>query len=129
MLEMARRPRRPAPPHMISPMKKASGVTWTLTLAEQILLARKWCGTTANQSGRCVIMAILSTQAGTLLKAALAQPEAQGRLLENLTFTQNHFNYEITSSGNVTNFKGRETIHAENSLAYALDYFGGMVKA
>ena len=72
---------------------------------------------------------ITPPQAATLLKAALSQLEAQGRLLENLTFTQDHFKYEITSSGNVTNFKGRETIHAENSLAYALDYFGGMVKA
>ena len=71
---------------------------------------------------------ITPTQAGTLLKAAISQPEAQGRLLENLTFIQNHFKYEITSTGDVSHFKGRETIHAENAHVYALDYFGGLIK-
>ncbi|MEO9167527.1 MAG: DUF5680 domain-containing protein [Aestuariivirga sp.] len=71
---------------------------------------------------------ITPTQAGTIIKRALSLPQAQGRLLDNLTFEMDDFKYEITSQGDVTHFKGRETIHAANTLAYALDYFGGLIK-
>ncbi len=71
---------------------------------------------------------ITPTQAGNIIKAALSQPNAQGRLLDNLTFTQGLFTYEITSSGDVSHFKGREVITSQGELAYALDYFGGMIK-
>ena len=71
---------------------------------------------------------ITPTQAGTIIKAALSQPNAQGRLLDNLTFTHEAFTFAITSQGTVEHFTGRETIHSDQTLAYALDYFGGMVK-
>ena len=68
------------------------------------------------------------TQAGNIIKAALSQPQAQGRLLENLDFARGAYVYKITSSGDVNHFKGRETINTNDELAYALDYFGGMIK-
>ena len=72
---------------------------------------------------------ITPSQAGTVSKAALSQPLAQGRLLENLRHSQNEFDFEITSQGTVEHFNGRETIHTTGILAYALDYFGGLTKA
>jgi hypothetical protein len=71
---------------------------------------------------------ITPTQAGDIIKAALSQPQAQGRLLENLVFAQGVYVYEIASSGDVNHFKGREVIATQGELAYALDYFGGMIK-
>ena len=71
---------------------------------------------------------ITPTEAGTIIKRALSQPQAQGRLLDNLTFEMDHFKYEITSEGDIAHFKGHETIHIANTLAYALDYFGGLIK-
>ena len=72
---------------------------------------------------------IMPTQAGSIIKRALSQPQAQGRLLDNLTFETDNFKYEIVSEGEVAHFKGRETIRTANTLAYALDYFGGLVRA
>ena len=71
---------------------------------------------------------ITPSQAGTISKAALSQPQAQGRLLENLRHSQNEFDFEITSHGTVEHFNGRETIQTNGALAYALDYFGGLLK-
>ena len=71
---------------------------------------------------------ITPTQAGTIIKSALSQLQAQGRLLENLDCTQGAYIYKITSSGDVNHFKGRETINTNDELAYALHYFGGMIK-
>jgi hypothetical protein len=71
---------------------------------------------------------ITATQAGNVLKAALSKPEAQGRLLDNLQYVKNGFDYAIASEGSIERFKGRETIHMDGVLSYALDYFGGVVK-
>ncbi len=68
---------------------------------------------------------ITAAQAATLLRAALSQPQSQGRLLDNLEFE----NYKITAQGTIEHFRGRETIIVNGTLAYALDYFGGLVKA
>jgi Domain of unknown function (DUF5680) len=68
------------------------------------------------------------TGAGNTLKAALSQPNAQGRLLDNFTFDGAAGTYEIRSSGTIAHFSGRETIHVGPTLAYALDYHGGLVK-
>jgi hypothetical protein len=70
---------------------------------------------------------ITPSQAGTIIKTALSQPVAQGRLLDNLTFKMDDFKYEIKSEGAVAHFKGSETINKANTLVYALDYFGGLV--
>jgi Domain of unknown function (DUF5680) len=69
-----------------------------------------------------------AARAGLILKAALSQPTAEGRLLENLAFDGFGGRYEIRSEGSITGFKGRETICIEATLAYALDYHGGLIK-
>jgi Domain of unknown function (DUF5680) len=69
-----------------------------------------------------------ATAAGQTLKAALSQPQAEGRLLENLSFDASAGLYEIRSEGTIDRFSGRETIHVDGTLAYALDYHGGLVK-
>jgi Domain of unknown function (DUF5680) len=67
---------------------------------------------------------ITPTQAGNILKAALSQPHAQGRLLDNFE----HENYKIQSQGTVAHFSGVETITINEALAYQLDYHGGLIK-
>ncbi len=71
---------------------------------------------------------ITGAQAATLLRAAPSQTQSQGRLLDNLELSANGMDYAITSQGTVEHFKGRETIQVNGKLAYALDYFGGMIK-
>ena len=71
---------------------------------------------------------ITATQAATLLRAALSQPQSQGRLLDNLEFSADGMNYVIQSEGSINHFKGREMITVNNIVAYALDYFGGFIK-
>ncbi len=70
---------------------------------------------------------ITPTQAGTILKAALAQPQSQGRLLDTLDCPAELGHYRIASTGTISCFGGRETIHVGDVLAYALDYQGGVV--
>jgi hypothetical protein len=67
---------------------------------------------------------ITPTQAGNILKAALSQPHAQGRLLDNFE----HENYKIQSQGTVAHFSGTEAITLNGALAYQLDYHGGLIK-
>ena len=66
--------------------------------------------------------------AGTTIKAALAAMYAQGRFLGGWEFTGPHGVYRDTSTGTVEHFRGRETITVGGIEAYALDYFGGLVK-
>jgi Domain of unknown function (DUF5680) len=71
---------------------------------------------------------INGAHAATLLRMALSQPHSQGRLLDNLEFSANGMQYVIKSQGTVEHFKGREIITLNETLAYALDYFGGVIK-
>jgi len=71
---------------------------------------------------------ITPTQAGQVLKEALSLPTSQGRLLDNLTFRDDRFDFKIESHGDIKHFKGRETITSDGILAYALDYFGGLIR-
>ncbi len=71
---------------------------------------------------------INGAQAAALLRQALSQPQSQGRLLDNLEFSLDEMHYAIASQGTVDHFSGRETITVQDDLAYALDYFGGMIK-
>jgi Domain of unknown function (DUF5680) len=71
---------------------------------------------------------ITPTEAGNLLKSALGQPKAEGRLIDNFTVKTGHAVYEIKSSGDIARFSGRETICVGGILSYALDYHGGYVK-
>jgi Domain of unknown function (DUF5680) len=68
---------------------------------------------------------ITGPKVASILRKALSQPHAQGRLLDNFTFE----NYAISSQGTVEHFSGRETITVHGTLAYALDYLGGLVKS
>ena len=69
-----------------------------------------------------------ATKAGETLKAALALPQSQGRLLDNLSYAGPHGHYTISSRGDVTHFSGREEISVNQLTAYALDFHGGHTK-
>jgi Domain of unknown function (DUF5680) len=71
---------------------------------------------------------ITPTIAGTVLKAALCQEVSQGRLLDNFVFETDHGLFCIQSTGTIAQFHGRETITVHDELAYALDYFGGLIR-
>jgi hypothetical protein len=67
-------------------------------------------------------------RAGQTIMAALSTEQSQGRLLDNFEWQGPHGHYAIKSGGTVEHFKGRETIHVNSELAYALDYMGGLIK-
>ncbi len=67
-------------------------------------------------------------RAAQTLRAALSQENAQGRLLDNFEWSGPHGLFRIQSEGTVEQFKGRETIAVNGTVAYALDYMGGVVK-
>lgn len=67
-------------------------------------------------------------RAGQTIMAALSTEQSHGRLLDNFEWLGPHGVYKISSEGTISHFKGRETIRVNNELAYALDYFGGLVK-
>ena len=68
------------------------------------------------------------SRAAQTLRAALSTETAQGRLLDNFEWSGPHGNFSISSEGTIEHFKGRETITVNGTLAYALDYRGGLVK-
>lgn len=67
-------------------------------------------------------------RAGETIKAALAAMCGEGRFLGGFDWSGPYGRYIDTSKGNVASFRGRETIEVEGIEAYALDYFGGLVK-
>jgi hypothetical protein len=67
-------------------------------------------------------------RAGATIKAALAAMYAQGRFLGGFDWVGPFGRYVDTSRGSVASFKGREVIEVDGVEAYALDYFGGLVK-
>jgi Domain of unknown function (DUF5680) len=69
-----------------------------------------------------------ATRAGETIKAALSAMYAQERFLGGFDWHGPHGRYLDWSEGDVTHFRGRETILIEGVEAYALDYFGGLVK-
>ena len=62
------------------------------------------------------------------LRAALSGEHAQGRLLDNFEWSGPHGHFSISSAGTIEHFKGRETITVNGTVAYALDYMGGVVR-
>lgn len=68
-------------------------------------------------------------RAGATIKAALSEMYAEGRFLGGFDWTGPHGRYVDTSNGNAGQFRGREAILVDGVEAYALDYFGGLVKA
>lgn len=68
-------------------------------------------------------------RAGATIKAALSAMYGEGRFLGGFDWTGPHGRYLDRSEGNTGQFRGREVILVEGVEAYALDYFGGLVKA
>jgi Domain of unknown function (DUF5680) len=67
-------------------------------------------------------------RAAQTLRAALSAETAQGRLLDNFVWSGPHGHFSISSEGSIEHFKGRETITVQGTIAYALDYMGGLIK-
>jgi hypothetical protein len=67
-------------------------------------------------------------RAAATIKAALAALYAEGRFLGGWDWDGPHGRYADTSTGTHEHFHGRETITVGGIEAYALDYFGGLVK-
>jgi len=69
-----------------------------------------------------------AARAGATIRAALQALYAEGRFLGGFEWSGPHGAYRDTSSGDVTHFRGRECIVVGGVEAYALDYFGGLIK-
>jgi hypothetical protein len=68
-------------------------------------------------------------RAGQTIKAALSAMYKEGRFLGGFEWAGAHGRYVDRSEGEVAHFRGREVIIVEGVEAYALDYFGGLVRA
>lgn len=69
-----------------------------------------------------------AVRAGATIKAALAAMYAQGRFLGGFDWQGPHGAYTDRSTGDAAHFHGRECILVAGVEAYALDYFGGLIK-
>ena len=67
-------------------------------------------------------------RAGATIKAALAALYAEGRFLGSFDWTGPHGQYRDSNEGTVAQFRGRESIRVGGVEAYALDYFGGLIR-
>ena len=67
-------------------------------------------------------------RAGATIKAALSAMYGDGRFLGGWEWSGEHGTYRDTSTGTFEHFHGRETIGVGGVEAYALDYFGGLVR-
>jgi hypothetical protein len=67
-------------------------------------------------------------RAGETIKAALSAMYAEGRFLGGFEWTGPHGLYRDASDGDFAHFSGHETISVDGVEAYALEYFGGMVR-
>jgi len=70
-----------------------------------------------------------AVRAGATIKAALSAMYAQGRFLGGFDWRGPHGRYCDRSTGGAEHFHGRETILVGDIEAYALDYFGGLIRA
>jgi hypothetical protein len=68
-------------------------------------------------------------RAGATIKAALHAMYGEGRFLGGFEWSGPHGEYRDRSSGDLTHFRGRECVLVSGVEAYALDYFGGLIKA
>jgi len=69
-----------------------------------------------------------AARAGETLRAALQAMYREGRFLGGFEWAGQHGMYRDTSTGDVAHFEGRETLLVAGVEAYALDYFGGLIK-
>ena len=68
-------------------------------------------------------------RAGETIKAALSAMYREGRFLGGYEWAGEFGRYVDASRGDTGHFHGREAILVGSEEAYALDYFGGLVKA
>jgi len=68
-------------------------------------------------------------RAGAVIKSALTAMYAEGRFLGGFDWSGPYGRYVDRNEGSVSQFRGRDVILVEGVEAYALDYFGGLVKA
>lgn len=68
-------------------------------------------------------------RAGATIRSALSAMYREGRFLGGFDWTGPHGRYLDRSEGGTGQFRGREVILVDSVEAYALDYFGGLVKA
>ena len=68
-------------------------------------------------------------RAGATIKAAPSAMYAEGRFLGGYEWRGPYGLYRDSSTGSVEHFHGREVIWVDKVEVYALDYFGGLVKA
>jgi len=69
-----------------------------------------------------------AARAGATVKAALSSMYRQGRFLGGFQWAGAHGQYVDRSAGDASHFHGREAILVGGLEAYALDYFGGLIK-
>ena len=82
-----------------------------------------------NYYGYVTLPALIDAQrAGETIKAALSAMYATGRFLGGFEWSGPHGVYLDRSTGDVSHFRGRETIMVCGQQAYALDYCGGLVR-
>lgn len=68
-------------------------------------------------------------RAGATIKQALSAMYCEGRFLGGFDWAGEFGRYVDVSRGDARHFHGREVILVGSATAYALDYFGGLVKA
>ncbi len=70
-----------------------------------------------------------AARAGATIKSALSALYREGRFLGGFEWTGPHGTYSDRTTGDVTHFTGTETISVGGTVAYRLDYCGGLIKA
>jgi len=70
---------------------------------------------------------ITPAQAGQVIKASLSKMYFQGRFLGGFEYQHEGFTYTDSSEGDVTSFRGRESISRLGESAYELFYHGGLI--
>jgi hypothetical protein len=69
-----------------------------------------------------------AARAGATIKAALSVMYSEGRFLGGFQWISPYGVYRDTSNGGIEHFLGREVILVGGTEAYALDYFGGLIR-
>jgi len=83
-----------------------------------------------NYFGRILLPSLIDAErAGSIIKASLAELYQEGRFLGGFSKSTQGFDYIDESEGSVMNFIGTEKILVKDSVAYQLDYHGGLIKA
>ncbi len=70
---------------------------------------------------------ITPSQTGQVIKASLSKMYIEGRFLGGFEYHHEGFKYTDASEGELTSFRGRESISRLGELAYELFYHGGLI--